>query len=96
MNVYTLQHDNFRCTGLTIQLSRRKEYIYIYIYIYVYQVCLGKNENSEKCQESEDKWVRSITMMGIIAFIKEALDEVKTYNQCPSSGFGLQGAKVVV
>lgn len=88
MNVYTLQHDNFRCTGLTIQLSRRKEYIY--------QVCLGKNENSEKCQESEDKWVRSITMMGIISSIKEALDEVKTYNQCPSSGFGLQGAKVVV
>ena len=54
--------------------------IYIYIYIYVYhQVPVGKNENSEKHQESEDKWVRFIAMMKIVASIKEALPEGKIY-----------------
>ena len=55
-------------------------YIYLYICIYVYrQVRLGKNENSEKHQEPEDKWVRFIAMMKIVTSIKEALPEGKIY-----------------
>lgn len=70
--VYTLQHGNFRPTGLAIQLIGKKNICY--------QVRLGKNENCEKCQKSEDKWTRSVAMMEIAASMKEALAEGKIYN----------------
>ena len=48
----------------------------------IFQVGLGNIEDSKKCQELGGKWVRSITVMEMIASIKKAFAERKIYNIC--------------